>query len=59
MTPAALARLRWAAEQPPPPVPAGQLALIDPAGHTQPRPVVPAGPPEPLFDAAEVVQPCR
>lgn len=58
MTPAAaLARARWVLDQPPPPVPAGQLAVDEPAPATDPRPVVPAGPPDALFDLPEGTTP--
>jgi hypothetical protein len=57
MTPAAaLARARWVLDQPPPPVPAGQLAVDEPTPAADPRPVIPAGQPEPLFDLAEVTR---
>lgn len=50
MTPAELLTL---ADRPPPPVIPGQVAVDDP------RPVVPAGPPEPLFDLDQIVtHPC-
>jgi hypothetical protein len=43
---AALDRARALLDRPPPAVPPGQLAVDDP------RPVIPAGDPEPLFDLA-------
>lgn len=50
MTPTELLAL---ADRPPPPVLPGQLAVDDP------RPVVPAGPPQPLFDLAAITTPQR